>query len=102
MIAERKSLAWLHMKTGRRSFLKKAGALLGGLTVVGANASTQPKFQQVVLSQSGRKKTFKVHRQLRPHQVKFTLDMPAGEVRIEGFDREPDGALSAREFNFVG
>lgn len=100
MIAERKSLAWLHMKTGRRSFLKKAGALLGGLTVVGASTSPSPKYQQVVLSQSGRKKTFKVHRQLKP--VKFTLDMPAGEVRIEGFDREPDGALSCRPYHFVG
>ena len=88
------------MKTGRRSFLKKAGALLGGLTVVGASATPSPKYQQVVLSQPGRKKTFKVHQQRKP--VKFTLDMPAGEVRIEGFDREPDGALSAREFNFVG
>lgn len=87
------------MKTGRRSFLKKAGALLGGLTVVGASASAQPKFQQVVLAQSGRKKTVRVYRK-KP--VKFILDMPAGEVCIEGFDREPDGGLSYGSIHVTG
>lgn len=72
-------------KTNRRSFLKVAGAIAGGLATVGAAKATEQPVQQVVLSKVPPTKRRTPLRKVT--EPKFTLDIPGGEVRIQGFER---------------
>lgn len=85
------------MKTGRRSFLKAAGAFLGGLAVVGAKASDGPtKFQRVVWKRGYSKKKG-TELVAGPH-ITVVLDLPKQEMRIKGLYRAEDCKLRTLDF----
>lgn len=87
------------MKTGRRSFLKAAGAFLGGLAVVGTKAGAeQAKFQRVTLKGIGGKKVSDTSELVVGPKITVILDLPKQEVKIKGLYRAKDCKLHALGF----